>query len=76
MTPEEIEEFLKRQPFMPFRIHMGNGRIHEVRHPETAVVTMDAVHFGVHYEGEKFPRFMRALALVNINELEPLTAAN
>lgn len=72
MSPEELEAYLKRQPFMPFRIHMGNGRTHDVRHPETALVTMDAVVVGVHELGERFPRYTRTLALVNINELEPV----
>ncbi len=56
---------------MPFRIHMSNGRSFIVRHPETAMLTRDAVIVGVHEEGEKYPRFTRTLALVNINELEP-----
>ncbi len=74
MTPEEFEDYLKRQPFMPFRIHMSNGRTHDVRHPEIAIVTMDAVVVGVHEEGERYPRFTRTLALINVNELEPIVA--
>ncbi|MEX2316835.1 MAG: hypothetical protein WD669_06775 [Pirellulales bacterium] len=76
MTPEELEEYLRRQPFMAFRIHMNNGRTHEVRHPEMAIVTMDAVVVGVHEEGERYPRFTRTLALMNIDELEPLATAS
>jgi hypothetical protein len=76
MTPEELEDYLKRRPFMPFRIQMNNGRVHEVRHPEMAILTMDAVVVGVHEEGERFPPFTRTLALMNIDELEPLAAAS
>jgi hypothetical protein len=74
VSPEELDEYLKRRPFMPFVIHRGNGRTVEVRHPEAAILTMDAVHVGVHQEGDKWPRFVRTVALVNINELEPLAA--
>jgi hypothetical protein len=75
MTPEDLEDYLKRQPFMPFRIHMGNGRTHEVRHPETAILTIEAVVVGVHQEGERYPRYTRTLSLININELEPIVSA-
>ena len=76
MTPEDFEDYLRRQPFMPFRIHMGNGRIHEVRHPEVALLTAEAVVVGVHEEGERYPRFTRTLSLINVNELEPIAAAS
>lgn len=76
MSPEELEEFLKRQPFQPFVIHMSNGRTYHVRHPEAATLTMDAVHVGVYAADDRYPKALRALTLVNINELEPLTTAN
>ena len=38
MTAETIRQFLKRQPFQPFRIHMNDGRALEVRHPDFVVL--------------------------------------
>lgn len=76
MTPDALYEWLHRQPFRPFRIHMSNGRIHEVRHPEAAILTSEEVAVGVHDPGEKFARSIGLLALININELEPSVSAN
>ena len=39
MTADAIREVLYDRPFVPFRIHMGNGRMVEVKHPEMAIVT-------------------------------------
>jgi hypothetical protein len=34
MTPQTLQEYVKAEPFRPFRIHMASGRTFEVRHPE------------------------------------------
>jgi hypothetical protein len=32
--PRQLSEFVFREPFQPFRLHMASGRTFEVRHPE------------------------------------------
>ena len=39
MPVETIRELLFRRPFEPFEIHMTNGEIYSVKHPEVAVLT-------------------------------------
>lgn len=34
MTPQGILDYLKAQPFRPFRIQMNSGRAFDIRHPE------------------------------------------
>jgi len=34
MNAEAIRELLRRQPFQPFEVHMTNGEVYPVRHPE------------------------------------------
>lgn len=34
MTPQEILNYVRAQPFRPFRIQMNSGRSFEIRHPE------------------------------------------
>jgi len=29
---------LRRQPFAPFEVHLSNGEVYEVRHPENAIL--------------------------------------
>lgn len=36
MNAEAIRELLRRQPFEPFEVHLSNGEVHPVRHPEVA----------------------------------------
>ncbi|MFL5242926.1 MAG: hypothetical protein ACJ8FY_12525 [Gemmataceae bacterium] len=38
MRLDDIQRLLHEKPFKPFRIHLSNGRTHEVRHPELAMV--------------------------------------
>jgi len=70
MNPDTIREFLRRQPFEPFVIRMSNGEVHEVRHPECAIVMKTKVILG-------YPEEDRAVhcALIHVNTIEPLQAA-
>ena len=38
MHRDTLDELLRRQPFEPFAVHMSNGDVHQVRHPEFAFV--------------------------------------
>lgn len=39
MSPDQIRNHLRREPFLPIRIYMSDGSSYEVRHPEMAMVT-------------------------------------
>ena len=72
MSPDEFESVLKTHPFVPVRIHMSNGRTHEIRHPDDAIIGDEVVAIGVYENGSERPR-IRLLSLININEVEPVT---
>jgi hypothetical protein len=74
LSPEEIYEVVHRQPFTPIRVHMSNGRQHDIRHPDDVVVGQEAIAVGVYGEGSRFPS-LRLLSIININEIEPLASA-
>jgi hypothetical protein len=38
MNAEAIRQLLRQQPFEPFRVHMTNSEIYEVRHPEQVFI--------------------------------------
>ena len=38
MNASAMRELLHRQPFLPFEIRMSNGDVHNVRHPEFALL--------------------------------------
>jgi hypothetical protein len=46
MTPREILNFAKAEPFRPFRLHMVSRRTFDIRHPEMVRVgTRDMIIF-------------------------------
>lgn len=71
MKPEELVELLEERPFIPLHLHMSNGRTHEVRHPENAIVGENVVALGVPQPDSEFPR-IRLISIPHINEAEQL----
>lgn len=69
MKAEELIEQLEERPFLPLRIYMSNGRTHDVRHPENAIVGEGVVALAVPQNGRKLPR-IRMISLAHINEVE------
>lgn len=77
MRPDDIVRELKRQPFQPFRVCLSDGTVHEVRHPELAVVGRSSMFIGRPAAGEPQPIFDEGLwvALLHINRIEALPVA-
>ena len=73
MLREELTEMLEERPFNPLVIHMSNGRMHEIRHPENAIVGDYHVALLVVRDGEEL---IRVISLPHINEVEPLPVEN
>ncbi len=71
MKAEELIEILSEQPFVPLRLHMSNGRTHEVRHPEMAIVGEEVVALGIAQPDSERPR-IRMVSITHINEVEHL----
>ena len=46
MTGDTIRELLQQHPFEPFELHMSNGNVVPVRHPEMALVLKTNVIVG------------------------------
>lgn len=44
MRQHEIRDAIRKQPFQPFRIHLSNGQVFDIRHPEFALLTRSSVH--------------------------------
>ena len=73
MTAEELIELLAERPFKPLRLHLSDGRIRDIRHPEMAVVAEDAIAIGVpRDEGSRRAYKITHCSIQNIVEIEPL----
>jgi len=38
MNPEDLREFTQKQPFVPFVIHLSDGRSFPVKHPDAILI--------------------------------------
>ena len=76
MTAEELIELLEERPFKPLRLHLADGRVREIRHPEMAVVAKDSVSIGMPGDnGTKIAVKITHCSLPNVVEIEPFEIA-
>ncbi len=70
MNADAVLEFVRRQPFEPFRIAMSHGERHDIHHPECVIVMKSKVIVG-------YPDEDRTVhcSLIDINAIESLQAA-
>ena len=47
MRASDLREQLKRQPFRPFRLHLTDGTVVDVAHPELALVSHASVRISL-----------------------------
>lgn len=43
MPANDLLRMLRAQPFVPFRMHISEGMVYEIRHPEMVIVMAAAV---------------------------------
>lgn len=73
MRPDDILDLLRRQPFTPIRLHLSNGRVFDVRHPDQAIVLRSRVIVGVP-KNKEFADHVEHIALVHIAQIEEIPA--
>lgn len=47
MRPEELRALLRRQPFVPIRVHLSEGKTYDIKRPEMAFLTRSTVEIGL-----------------------------
>lgn len=71
---EDILARTRRQPFVPFRIHMSDGSSYLVPHPEMALVSTRTVYVAVPPENgpwsERPPRDVQLCSILQITRVE------
>jgi hypothetical protein len=73
MSAQDLLDLLRARPFVPFRIYATDGRTHDVRHPDQALVLRTRVVLPVGADPANVPERSQHLALVHIVRLEELT---
>jgi hypothetical protein len=76
MTPEELRDELRQQPFQPFRLVMSDGEGYDIRHPDLLWIGKRTAYVGLTGQpGQTF--FERAVKvdLLHVIRIVPLDAA-
>lgn len=75
MRPADLLDYLREQPFQPFRIHLTDGTFYDIRHPELLKVghSRAEIYFPENDEPHALVLRRESVALLHITRLEPLT---
>jgi hypothetical protein len=69
MPSDELRDMLRQQPFIPFRIHLSDGRLFDVRHREMVWVGRHVAVMGIFGPDGYLDRH-ETIALVHVVSLE------
>jgi hypothetical protein len=74
MNPEALAEQLEKEPFVPLRLHLTDGRKVTIENPDVAVIANLAVHiFKVRRKGRTIADESFLVSLRHIVSIEQLT---
>lgn len=75
MSPDQLRDALKQQPFEPFRLVMTDGVGYEIRHPDLLMVGARAIVVGLTGQpGQTYFERTVKVDLLHVIRLEPLDA--
>jgi hypothetical protein len=74
---DQILQPLQQRPFQPIRLHLSNGVVHVVRHPEQVMVSPTFIYIGVPATDAPGPAISEGfiVSLPHVVLLEPLVPA-
>ncbi len=75
VTPLEIRQLLARRPFIPLRIHMTDGSLHEIHHPELVLVLKQRIDIGVRPDKDGILTEVEYCSLLHVVRIEEITDA-
>ena len=71
MRPDDLFEFTRKRPFLPYRICATDGRTYDIRHPDQVIVLRSRVVIGVGGSNGT-PDHLEHLALIHVVRIEEL----
>jgi hypothetical protein len=75
MRPEEVVALLRRRPFVPLRIHMTDGKIYDIHHPEMVLVRRQSLDIGVPNTDDGVADRVDHCSLLHTMRIEELASA-
>jgi hypothetical protein len=75
MRPEDLQAILHTRPFVPFRIHMTDGRTYDIVHPEVVLVLRSRAIIGLRPDpATNIPDQSEQIALLHIVRISEIPA--
>ncbi len=71
MRPEDLHEFTRKRPFVPYRICVTDGTSYDIRHPDQVIVLRSRIVVGVG-GGNGVPDRIEHVALIHVVRIEEL----
>ena len=77
MRPEDIRQFLRQEPFRPFRLTLTDGRTYDIRHPELVAIGRSSLFIGFPRQDDPEPVYDDYLivSLLHIMQAQPVDTA-
>jgi hypothetical protein len=74
---DRILELLRQRPFQAFRLHLSNGIVHVVRHPEQAILGPSYIVIGITVGDAPGPEVVDTafVSLIHVVEVDLLATA-
>lgn len=72
MRPNDIITHLSKQPFLPVRIFISDGKSYDIGHPEMMMVGRTEVVIGLQSEGDEVYDRFAYCDPVHITRIEPI----
>ena len=78
MSQQDLFDMLRLRPFSPFRVHVTDGTVYEIRHPEMMVVGRTSALVFFPPESMPLPAIDRyeSVALLHITRMEPIALSS
>ncbi len=77
MRPDELLALIRTRPFVPLRIHLSDGTVYEIRHPDQIIVLRGRVDIGVGADSETGAmERVEHVSLLHIVRVEELVSAS
>ncbi len=73
MSPEDLRDLLRAQPFRPFRLYLTDGSSYDIWHPDDAITSRRILAVGIGGDPSQgvFDRIAQ-LSILHIVRIEPL----
>jgi hypothetical protein len=73
--PVELYHILHRKPFQPFRVHVKDGRVYDIRHEHLAVVGRTYLSIGIPVPNQEDP-FADYIDTVDLSDIVRVETAD